>query len=324
VTWRRGVFWGLVALFLAPAATLTVVRLSDPRVGWLIRAQSMTPLALVPYAVVLVLLAAWSLRHRRQAWVVVVPLVGLGLHAHWLAPMYTGATPPPDPDATPWVVMTVNVDLGQADANAVVRDALREKADVLVLEEITPPELVALDRAGLSVLLPHHAGEARDDSAGTMLFSKGPVTDVVSEPTVFRSMLATVRTPDGPMVIFAVHPAPPTDPTDWVLDHQRLVSIAAQAHPDLIVGDFNATLDQVPMRDLEDEGYRSAGELTNEGWQPTWPSNGLYDLLWVLPLPPVAEIDHVMVGHGVTAIGSHTLHVGGTDHRAVVATVASE
>lgn len=324
MTWRRGVFWGLVVLLLAPAVSLTVLRLSDPHVGVLIRAQSMTPLALAPYAVVLVLLAAWSLRHRRRAWVVVVPLVGLGLHAHWLAPMYTGATPPPNPRTTPWVVMTVNLRFGEADADTVVRDALREKADVLVLEEITPPELVALDRAGLSVLLPHRAGKPRADSAGTMLFSKGRVTHVVSEPTVFRSMLATVRTPDGPMLVFAVHPAPPTDPTNWVRDHRRLVSIAAQSRPDLIVGDFNATLDQVPMRDLEDEGYRSAGELTNEGWQPTWPANGLYDLLWVLPLPPVAEIDHVMVGRGVTALSSHTLRVGGTDHRAVVARVASE
>jgi endonuclease/exonuclease/phosphatase family metal-dependent hydrolase len=125
-------------------------------------------------------------------------------------------------------------------------------------------------------------------------------------------------------VIFAVHLAPPTTGRTWVVDHRVLVSIAHEARPDLVVGDFNATLDQVPMRDLEDEGYRSAGELTNEGWQPTWSSNGLYDVLWVLPLPPVVEIDHVMVGQGTTAIGSHTLHVDGTDHRAVVATVASE
>jgi endonuclease/exonuclease/phosphatase family metal-dependent hydrolase len=309
---------------VAPALTLTALRMSDPPGGVLIRIQSLTPLALLPYAVVLVLLTAWSVRHRRQAWVVVVPLVGIALHVHWLAPMYTGATPPPDPQATPWVVMTVNLHFGEGDADEVVRDALLEKADVLVLEEITPSELVALDRAGLSVLMPHHAGKPLADNAGTMLFAKGAVTDVVDEPTVFRSLLARVRTPGGPKLILAVHPSPPTARRAWVVDHRQLVSIAHDARPDLIVGDFNATLDQVPMRDLEDEGYRSAGELTNQGWQPTWPANGLYKVLWVLPLPPVAEIDHVMVGPGMTAISSHTLHVDDTDHRAVVATVASE
>ncbi len=324
MTWRRGLFWTLVALFLAPALTLTGLRLSDPPGGVLIRMQSLAALALAPYAVVLVLLAAWSVRHRRQAWVVLVPLVGMALHVHWLTPLYTGATPPPDPQATPWVVMTVNLHYGEGDADEVVQDALREKVDVLVLEEITPSALVALDRAGLSVLLPHHAGKPLADNAGTMLFAKGQVSDVVNEPTVFRSWLATVRTPDGPKLIFAVHPSPPTARQAWVVDHRQLVSIAHDARPDLIVGDFNATLDQVPMRDLEDQGYRSAGELTNQGWQPTWPANGLYHLLWVLPLPPVAEIDHVMVGHGMTAISSHTLQVDDTDHRAVVATVASE
>ncbi|MGA8248483.1 MAG: endonuclease/exonuclease/phosphatase family protein [Nocardioides sp.] len=324
MTWRRGLFWALVAVLLAPALTLTALRLSDPPGGLLIRIQSLTPLALLPYAFVLVLLGAWSVRHRRHVWVVLVPLAGIGLHLHWLAPMYTGATPPPDPQATPWVVMTVNLHYGEGDADQVVQDALREKADVLVLEEITPSELVALDRAGLSVLLPHHAGTPLADDAGTMLFAKGRVTGVVNEPTVFRSLLATVHTPDGPKLVLAVHPSPPTARRAWVVDHRRLMAIAHDARPDLIVGDFNATLDQVPMRDLEDEGYRSAGELTNQGWQPTWPANGLYHVLRVLPLPPVAEIDHVMVGPGLTAIGSHTLHVADTDHRAVVATVASE
>lgn len=313
-----------MAVLLAPAVLVTVLRWSDPHTGWLIRAQSLTPLALLPYALVLVLLAAWSVRHRRQAWVVVVPLVGLGLHVHWLMPLYTGATPPPNPRAAPWAVMTVNLRFGEGDPDAVVSDALHERADVLVLEEITPAALSALDRAGLSVLLPHHAGRARADSSGTMVFAQGPITDVVPEPTVLRSLLATVHTPDGPMVVFAVHPAPPTEPPDWVADHRLLVSIATEAHPDLIVGDFNATLDQAPMRDLEAQGYRSAGELTNQGWQPTWPANGLYDVLGLLPLPPVAEIDQVMVGHGLTAVGSHTLHIDGTDHRGVVATVASE
>jgi endonuclease/exonuclease/phosphatase family metal-dependent hydrolase len=324
VTWRRGLFWVLVVSFLAPAVTLTVLRPIDPPRSLLIRMQSLAPLALLPYTVVLVLLAGWSVWHRRQAWVLLVPLAGIAVHVYWLAPLYTGATPPPDPQATPFVVMTVNLHFGEGSPDEVVGDALREKVDVLVLEEITPAELVDLDRAGLSLLLPHHAGRPLSYNEGTMLFAKGPVTHVVSRLAMSRSLLATVHTPDGPKVILAVHPAAPTARRAWIGDHQALVSIAQQERPDLIVGDFNATLDQVPMRDLEGEGYRSAGELTNEGWQPTWPANEIYHLLSTLPLPRIAEIDHVMVGHGMTAIGSKTLHVDNTDHRAVVATVATE
>ena len=39
-------------------------------------------------------------------------------------------------------------------------------------------------------------------------------------------------------------------------------------------------------------------------------------------LPRVVQIDHVLVGPRLAAIGSHTLVIPGTDHRALVAEVA--
>ena len=45
---------------------------------------------------------------------VVLPLLGLGLHAYWLAPLYTGSAPSADPEATPLTVMTVNLEGGAA------------------------------------------------------------------------------------------------------------------------------------------------------------------------------------------------------------------
>ena len=95
----------------------------------------------------------------------------------------------------------------------------------------------------------------------------------------------------------------------------------ASGAPDLVVGDFNATPDHSPMRALADAGYRAVAELANEGWQPTWPANGIFRVHG-LPLPRFAPIDHVLVGERLAALGSSTVALDGTDHRAVVAEVA--
>ena len=77
--------------------------------------------------------------------------------------------------------------------------------------------------------------------------------------------------------------------------------------------------DHVVMRNLDDAGFRDAGEVANEGWQPTWPANHVS----ILPLlPPLVRIDHVLVGRALTSLGTETVDIDGTDHLAVIATVA--
>jgi endonuclease/exonuclease/phosphatase family metal-dependent hydrolase len=77
----------------------------------------------------------------------------------------------------------------------------------------------------------------------------------------------------------------------------------------LLVGDFNATVDQPTMRDLLDDGYVDAAGAAGRGWVPTW-RTGL--------APPLA-IDHVLVDRTVAVGGVSVLDVPGSDHRAVVA-----
>jgi endonuclease/exonuclease/phosphatase family metal-dependent hydrolase len=123
------------------------------------------------------------------------------------------------------------------------------------------------------------------------------------------------------LTVLAVHPTAPTDPEQWRADHAAVLAAAEASDPDLVVGDFNATLDHPPMRALADHGWRSVEELANEGWQPTWPSNGLVSPFG-LPLPSLVQIDHVLVGPRLAALSTHTVEIPGTDHRAVVAEVA--
>ena len=100
-----------------------------------------------------------------------------------------------------------------------------------------------------------------------------------------------------------------------------MLAAAVASDADLVVGDLNATTDHAPMRRLADAGFRSATELANEGWQPTWPAHGRTSLLGI-PLPHLVQIDHVLLGPSLAAVGTHTLDIPGTDHRALVAEVA--
>ena len=158
---------------------------------------------------------------------------------------------------------------------------------------------------------------------GIVVLSRTGVGDLVSEDAEHRLLLATVETDDGPLRLLAVHPRQPTQPVEWHADQERLLSVVRSQHPTLVVGDFNATLDQAPLRDLEDEGYRSVTELLNQGWQRTWPANGRYRPLNLFPVPRLVQIDQVMLGTGLAAIDSHTVHIHGTDHLGLVATFAA-
>lgn len=129
------------------------------------------------------------------------------------------------------------------------------------------------------------------------------------------------RVPMGKQTLFAVHAHAPTDIAMWRRDHHVIRTAVINEQPDLVVGDFNATTDHPPMRELAQAGYRSVAELANEGWQPTWPANAGASVLGI-PVPNVVVIDHVLVGPTYAAVGTHTLDLPESDHRALVAEVA--
>ena len=315
---RVVVLWVVVGLVLLPALVITLARLLDSDRRIVITLVAFTPWALPLYAVV-VLLALGRLVVRRR-WrgaalpIALVAVAGLVLHGWWYAPQLTGANPPAADGATPMVVMTANLRLGEADGIEVVRLATERDVDLLVVQEVTPAVLADMDRAGLTDLLPHRVGETGSRAAGTMAFARMPLTDAERLPTPLGSWSFVL----GDLRVQAVHPEYPVDAPGWVRDQDVIVRAVTEGDPDLVVGDFNATVDHPSMRTLADRGYRDAGELANDGWHPTWPANGKFDLLGL----PLAQIDHVLVGDRLAALSMTTVGVPGSDHRAVVATVA--
>ena len=316
----RGRVVGLLALglVLLPAVVLTVVRLFEPWGERWVRLEAFTPLAIVMYGVALLALLVRFAMARRwgRGLAAAAVALGLALHIAWFSPMISGANPPPRAGAEPLRVMVVNLYAGRADGLDVVRAASEEDIDVLVVTEMTPAALARMESAGLESLFPHRAGRSGRSKLGTMVFA-----DVrLGHATPLSTSGASWRVPMGKYTLFAVHPYAPTDIAKWRRDHYLIRTAVVDEQPDLVVGDFNATTDHPQMRALADAGYRSAAELANEGWQPTWPAAGQSVL--GISVPNVVEIDHVLVGPTFAGISTHTLDIPESDHRAVVAEVA--
>jgi endonuclease/exonuclease/phosphatase family metal-dependent hydrolase len=269
--------------------------------------------SLVPLLVCLVL--------RRPVLVACAFLVCL-LFAGALLPRWL---PGPRPDvAGPRIrVMTANLYVGRGDPGTVVRLVREQGVDVLGLEELTPEELARLDAAGLRKLLPYRNVDARPGASGTGLFSRFRLTrrkpynsvDQNGEPR------ARVRVPGArPFEIQVIHPPPPINGQAPLWRHMLselplpfLGDVSREpGTPQMLIGDFNATLDHAQLRDLLD-GYVDAADATGKGYDTTWPAGRRF--------PPEITIDHVLIDPRMRADDVSVHLVPRSDHRAVIATL---
>ena len=142
--------------------------------------------------------------------------------------------------------------------------------------------------------------------------------------TRMASFTATVALDGGSWTVAVVHPSPPIQSArEWHDDQALVLDAVRQMDVDLVLGDLNAGPDHEPMLDLADAGWRDVVEVANEGWRPTWPADGV-EPVSDLPSPPLVQIDHVLVGTRIAALGSERVHIDGSDHSAVVARVAAK
>lgn len=291
--------------------------------------MSFTPLATPWYAADALLIGtALALgragRRRVVGAALALPVAGLGLHLWWLAPLFTGDNPAPADGAEPLVVMTTNFYAGDADAADVVDTVRDREVGLLVVNEVTFGTLAQMEEAGIDDLLPHRVGEPNGAVDGTMVFSREPLSGAVRQETTFQSWLVTVGEAEDALTVLAVHPVAPVPPagaSTWRAEHERLLAAAREADAELVLGDLNATPDHAVLRAWRDAGYRDSLELVNAGWSRTWPSNGITPVPGFHP-PALIQIDHVLVTSALAVTGSSTVVVPGSDHRAVVATVA--
>lgn len=250
------------------------------------------------------------LRARRRALLgalVGLVVVVLGMQVAWQLPFFV---PDDRPVAgTTFGLLSLNTYKGQADAGQVV--AAAQRADVVVLVEVTPAFLAILDSRGWRDRFPYDAGAYAGPVSNTVVFSRYPLTR--SErfgSSSFDHWATTVDVPDvGPVALVAVHPCNPyCGGGQWADQHediQRVVE-ARLGQPLVVAGDFNAVPDHGPMQRLHRLGLRSVNDLLGTGWALTYPANRR--------LPPLLAIDHVLVDPALGVTALERVPVEGTDH----------
>ena len=209
-------------------------------------------------------------------------------------------------------VLSANVYLGQADADALLSLVDRYRPDVLSVQELTPAVARRLRRAGIESRLPESVLMPLPRARGTGLYARRPLTPIPApRQYLFRMPRAMISLAGGTRLrLVAVHPQPPIMSFDGWREAFDSLPSPGSGIPWVLAGDFNATFDQGEFRDLVDAGYRDAGDATGKGLEPTWPG----DEGWPVSM---VTIDHVLADDrlGVADYGVDDLP--GSDHRAI-------
>ena len=240
-----------------------------------------------------------------------------------LPPEATAATAAARADASdPYArVMTANVYKGRADPQAVV-DAVRDqRVEVLALQETTASFVEGLERAGIRAYLPYSHVSSTDGVYGNGLWSAMPLEDAADDDVHSSASAmpgATVDIGGTRVRVVSVHTCSPTLGrwTLWRTSIEEIGRLRGNADRTyLLMGDFNATTDHAPFRGMMGDRFRDAAETAGRGFEFTWPADRP-------GVPRFAGIDHIVVDRGIAVGQVRTMTVPGSDHDALLATVA--
>jgi endonuclease/exonuclease/phosphatase (EEP) superfamily protein YafD len=311
----------VLVLLLAALAALPCALVSGSRlVGGSYRTPipqlaAFAPWAILGWVVVLVLLLS-----ARWWWIAAAVLVVLAVAVTWVLPSRAAqAAAGPRPGAVPVRVMTINVYVGGADLEDVLGLVKRDGVDLLVVQEALPATVSQLT-AGLGATLPHFLPSDPADPSGTVIWSRWPIDSLGPSLGVGGEISRSVlRVPGAvPVTVTGVHTVSPGRGRihAWNADLRSLAAAGRQTSgPQLMLGDFNASRDHGPFRQLLGTGLVDAADAVRMlPWQGvTWPANRRR---W----PVAVRLDHVLVtpqSIGVRAV--RLVPVPGTDHRGVLA-----
>ena len=304
VAWTAATLW----------AAWAFVRLLGLEWGFpLIQLVAFTPLvalaSVVPIAIAVGL--------RRWGAAALATLAAIALAFSVLPRAFGGPTDPEDAPGPTLRVLAANMKVGKADPAELVELVEELDADVLAVEELTPALAGDLRDAGLERRMRGRMlGAVAPGSFGVGLYARTELTDgavVGALPGGFPLVSGSLELAGAaPVRVYAVHTQPPTPEwgADWD-DDLRALPAAEEGQLQILMGDFNATLDHDEFRDLLDRGYDDVAETLGDGLTPTWPEQRRF--------PPLVTIDHVLADEriGIRDYSTHT--IARSDHRAVYA-----
>jgi endonuclease/exonuclease/phosphatase (EEP) superfamily protein YafD len=275
---------------------------------------SVLPVALAylsPFVTVAAIpVVAICLRGRR--WLPLVPAVAAaGLPWVFVLGYASPATLPPG-GTLPLRAMIVTAHDGAANADDIVSAVRGERADLLVVTELSDRLAHDLTQAGLSgILTPRWVDvpAGGPPTAGIGLYSRFPVDQIRALPgTHWPAVTARVSVAGRTLSLVAGHAAQPSvDHLDqWSDDLNAFGSASSMQGPVLVLANLYATPWHSQFRRLVSGRLHDAGELLGHGLRPTWPA-------WGLSLLPT---DHALVaGMGVDSLD--TTVISGSDHKAL-------
>jgi endonuclease/exonuclease/phosphatase (EEP) superfamily protein YafD len=229
--------------------------------------------------------------------------------------------PNPAPPSLTLRVLTLNVNKGSADPAVIVSELKLHQVDALAVQELTPEFALRLADAGITRLLPFCHLDPRPSSAGTGLWSRWPLIPLPPVTGLAAAApRALVEPGDGwSLTLAAVHVIAPVRRRTLAWERELGLIASALASGDglqVVAGDFNASRDHRPFRDLLAAGLVDCADAARRRTWPgfTWPAQrGL----------PIMRLDHVLVTRpGVTVRAAEMIRVPGTDHRGVLAEIS--
>lgn len=214
------------------------------------------------------------------------------------------------------VLMSANLNIGQADAATVVSTVRERRVDVLSLPELTSAAISSLDAAGLAAELPYRVFDPGVGGDGSGIAARYPLRQIVLVESSTLSQPSAVVDLDGPkdIEVVAIHVQSPVHGSAeiWRRELADLPMPTPDVRVRILAGDFNATFDHAAFRGLIDRGYADAAEQTGLGLVPTWWSGGSG-----MPI----TIDHILVDGRCAVLAYEVVDLPGSDHDAVVAEI---
>ena len=229
-----------------------------------------------------------------------------------ILPLFFGAQPPPAKMAGTMRAIQLNVNTEFGNSELVSNFLKESRPDILALEEINDQWVT--DLQWLVEFYPYSCIEEREDNFGICLLSKFPITKseivYIGDGSV-PSIVATIDTLQGKLVVIATHPPPPISAlySQWRNSQlNELPEYTKTPLPTILIGDLNVTPWNYHFKKL----LKKSGLINSSqgrGIYPTWPNKKL-----ILPIP----IDHFLHSSSIYIADKKIAPNVGSDHRPII------
>ena len=259
----------------------------------------------------LLLLFRWLVK----PWLIGLLMVTVTVNAVLVLPWYVGKDD--GSGGRELKLLTANILSSNTDYERLFSLLDAEAPDLVVLQEVSPDWLVALEV--LRADYPYSYAEAREGNFGIALFSRLPLkaaSHVDSPPLGYATIVAAVDVDGEVLHLIATHPMIPVSDNFYKARNEQLADIATllgkRADPRILIGDLNLTPWDINYPAIEQQaGMRNARK--GFGIVPTWPV--------FMPFAMI-PIDHVLVSDSITVTSFYSGPRIGSDHLPLVVTLS--